>query len=69
VLLIGCHSIPRPCFVIEGDFSCALLEPENQWTQNLVAAHEVVGVVDELLMNPVNFHIDDPNRLINRRSD
>jgi hypothetical protein len=36
---------------------------------NLAVAHKVLGVVDELLMNPVNFHDDDPSRLINRRSD
>jgi hypothetical protein len=31
----------------------------------MVAAHEVLGVVDELLMNPVDFHFDDPSQLIN----
>jgi hypothetical protein len=36
---------------------------------NLVAAREVLGVVDELLMNPVNFHVDDPSHLINDRFD
>jgi hypothetical protein len=36
---------------------------------NLAVAHEVLGVVDELLINPVNFHVDDPSRLINGRSD
>ena len=36
---------------------------------NLAAAREVLGVVDELLMNPVNFHIDDPSHLINGHSD
>jgi hypothetical protein len=36
---------------------------------NLAAACEVLGVVDELLMNPLNFHVDDPSRLINGRSD
>jgi hypothetical protein len=36
---------------------------------NLAAAREVLGVVDELLMNPVNFHVDDPSRLINGLSD
>jgi hypothetical protein len=36
---------------------------------NLVAAQEVLGVVDELLMNPINFHVDDPSRLINGHSD
>jgi hypothetical protein len=27
------------------------------------------GVRDELLMNPIKFHVDDPSRLINDRSD
>jgi hypothetical protein len=36
---------------------------------NLAAAYEVLGVVDELLMNPVNFHVDDLSLLINGRSD
>jgi hypothetical protein len=36
---------------------------------SLVVAREVLGVVDELLMNPVNFHVDDPSRLINGRSN
>jgi hypothetical protein len=36
---------------------------------NLAAAHEVLGVVDVLLMNLVNFHVDDASRLINNHSD
>jgi hypothetical protein len=32
---------------------------------NLVAAREILVVVDELLMNPVNFHDDDLSRFIN----
>jgi hypothetical protein len=36
---------------------------------NLAVACEVLGVVDELLMNLVNFRVDDPSRLINDRSD
>jgi hypothetical protein len=36
---------------------------------NLAAAREILGVVNELLMNPVNFHIDDPSLLINGHSD
>jgi hypothetical protein len=32
---------------------------------NLATTCEVLGVVDELLMNPVNFHVDDPSLLIN----
>jgi hypothetical protein len=36
---------------------------------NLAAAREVLGVVDELPMNPVNFHVVDPTHLINGRSD
>jgi hypothetical protein len=36
---------------------------------NLAGAHEVLGLVDELLMNPVNFHVDDPSLQINVRFD
>jgi hypothetical protein len=36
---------------------------------NLAATREVLGVVDELLMNPVNFDIDDPSLFINGLSD
>jgi hypothetical protein len=36
---------------------------------NLVAAREVLRVVDELLMNLVDFHVDDPSRHINAHSD
>jgi hypothetical protein len=36
---------------------------------NLVATHEVLGVVDELLMNPVNFDVDDLSHFINGRSN
>jgi hypothetical protein len=36
---------------------------------NLAAAREVLVLVDELLMNPVNFHGDDPSLIINGRSN
>jgi hypothetical protein len=36
---------------------------------NLAATREVLGVVDELLMNLINFHVDDPSHLINDHSD
>jgi hypothetical protein len=36
---------------------------------NLAVVCKILGVVDELLMNPINFHVDDPSRLINGRSD
>jgi hypothetical protein len=36
---------------------------------NLAAARKILVVEDELLMNPVNFHVDDLSRLINCRSD
>jgi hypothetical protein len=36
---------------------------------NLAAAREVFGVVDELLMNLVDFYVDDRSHLINGRSD
>jgi hypothetical protein len=35
----------------------------------MAAAREVLGVVDELLMNLVNFHVDDPSFLINGHID
>jgi hypothetical protein len=36
---------------------------------NMTAACEVLKVVDELLLNPINFHVDDPSCLINGHSD
>jgi hypothetical protein len=36
---------------------------------NLAIAREVPRVVDELLVNPANFHVDDPSRLVNGHSD
>jgi hypothetical protein len=36
---------------------------------NLVVARKVLGVVDELLINHVDFHVDNPSHLINGRSD
>jgi Na+-transporting NADH:ubiquinone oxidoreductase subunit NqrB len=36
---------------------------------NLVVAHEVLGVVDVLLMNPANFHVVDLSLLSIGRSD
>jgi hypothetical protein len=36
---------------------------------NQAAAREVLEVVDELLIIPVNFHVDDPSHLISGRSD
>jgi hypothetical protein len=78
LLLIGCHSIPRP-------FVSRLRKTSHVLWQNLHASYpsrarelvdsnlatacEVLGVVDELLMNPINFHVDDPSCLINGRSD
>jgi hypothetical protein len=64
-------------FVTEGDFSCALATPPHILPfssprisgLDLAAACEVLGVVDELLMNPINFHVDDPSLLINGHSD
>jgi hypothetical protein len=36
---------------------------------NLEAAREVLGAVHELLMNPINFHVDDPSCIINGHSN
>jgi hypothetical protein len=77
-LLIGCHSIPRPFVSRLRETSHVLWQhllasyPSRAHVSvdsNLVAAREVLGVVDELLMNPVNFHVDDPYLLINGCSD
>jgi hypothetical protein len=77
-LLIGCHSIQR-CFVLRLRVTSHVLwqnlhasypsQAHESVNSNLAAACEVLGVVDELLMNPVSFHVDDPSRLINGRSD
>jgi hypothetical protein len=77
-LLIGRHIIPRPSVLQLRATSHVLWQhlhtsypsrAHESMDSNLAAAHEVLGVVDELLMNPVNFHVDDPSLLINGRSD
>jgi hypothetical protein len=77
-LLIGCHSIPLPSvsrlwvtfLVLWQHLHTSYPSRARESVDlNLAAAREVLGVVDELLMNPVNFHIDDPSLLINGHSD
>jgi hypothetical protein len=77
-LLIGCHSIPRPSIsqlratshVIWQNLHASYPSQAHELVDsNLAATFEVLGVVDELLMNPVNFHIYDPSHLINDRFD
>jgi hypothetical protein len=77
-LLIGCHSILRPSIsrlratshVLWQDLYASYRSRARESVDsNLTVAHEVLGVVDELLMNPVNFHVDDPSHLIIGRSD
>jgi hypothetical protein len=77
-LLIGCHSIPRPSVSqLKATFHVLWQHLHASYPSqahesvdlNLAAAREVLGVVDELLMNPVNFHIDDLSRLMNGHSD
>jgi hypothetical protein len=61
----------------EGNFSYALATPPHilPFSSPCIAELEsgsstwVLGVVDELLMNPINFHVDDPSLLINGRFD
>jgi hypothetical protein len=77
-LLIGCHSILRPSVSrlrvtshvlwqnLYASYSSRARELVNS---NLVAAHEVLRVVDELLIKPINFDVDDPSRLINGHSN
>jgi hypothetical protein len=77
-LLIGCHSILRPSVSQLRVTSHVLWQhlhasyPSRVCVSmdlNLAAAREVLRVVDELIMNPVNFHVDDPSLLINGHSD
>jgi hypothetical protein len=76
-LLIGCHSILWPSVSRLRVTSHVLWQhlhasyPSRACVSvdsNLSAAHEVLGVVDELLLNPVNFHVDDPSLLSNGHS-
>jgi hypothetical protein len=77
-LLIGCHSILRPSVlrlratlhVIWQDLYPSYPSRAHESVDsNLAATCEVLGVVDGIHMNPVNFHVDDPSHLINGRSD
>jgi hypothetical protein len=54
-LRVGCHTYPS--------------RAHESVDSNLAAAREVLRVVDELLMNPINFYVDDPSHLINGCSD
>jgi hypothetical protein len=73
-LLIGCHSILWPSVSrLRATFhmlwwhlhASYLSRTHESVDSNLAAAREVLGVVDELLMSPVKFHVVDPSRLIN----
>jgi hypothetical protein len=77
-LLIECHSILWPSVsrlratshVLWQDLYTSFPSRAQESVDlNLAAACEVLGVVDELLMNPANFHVGDPSHLINGRSD
>jgi hypothetical protein len=77
-LLIRCHSIPQPSVSrlrttshvlwqnLHASYSSQARESVDL---NLEAAYVVLVVVDELLMNPMNFHVDDPSHFINGHSD
>jgi hypothetical protein len=77
-LLIRCHSILWPP-VSQMRVSFHVLwqhlhasypsQARELVDSNLAVAREVLGVVDELLMKPVNFYVDDPSRLINGGSN
>jgi hypothetical protein len=76
-LLIGCHSILCPSVSRLRVTSHVLWQhlhasypsrTRGSVDSNLAAAREVLRVVDEPLMNLVNFHVDDPS-LINGRSN
>jgi hypothetical protein len=77
-LLIGCHSIPWPSISwLRATFHVLFQHLHASYPSrayelvdsNLAGAREVLRVVNELFMNPVNFHIDDPPLLINDRSN
>jgi hypothetical protein len=77
-LFVGCHSIQWTSILQLRVTSHVLWQhlhaPYPSHTQEsvdskLAAAHKVLGVVDELPMNLVNFHVDDPSRLINGHSE
>jgi hypothetical protein len=77
-LLIGCPSILRPSVLwLRATFHVLWQHLHASYPSrahklvesNLATTLKVLGVVDELLINPVNFHVDDPSRLINGRSD
>jgi hypothetical protein len=77
-LLIGCHSIRWPSIswlrvtshVLWQDLYTSYPTRAHELVDsNLAIAREVPRVVDELLMNPANFHVDDPSRLVNGHSD
>jgi hypothetical protein len=69
-LLIRCHSIPRPSISRLRVNSHVLWQHLHSsypsracisMDSNLAAACEVLGVVDEVLMNPACFHVHDIN--------
>jgi hypothetical protein len=73
-LLVRCHSILWPSVprlrvtshVLWQNLHASYPSRAHELVDsNLAAACEVLGVVDELLMNPVHFHVDDPSCLIN----
>ena len=77
-LLIGYHSILWPSILRLRATSHVLWQnlhasyPSQACESvdlNLTAAYVVLAVVDELLMNPVNFLVDDPSHLINGHSN
>jgi hypothetical protein len=77
-LLIRCYSIPQPSVSRLRATSYLLWQhlhtsyPSRariSVDSNLATTCEVLGVVDELLMNLINFHVDDLYLLINGRFD
>jgi hypothetical protein len=76
--LIGCHSIPQPSvsrlrvtsLVLWQHLHASYPSQAHKLVDtNLAVADEVLGVVDELLMKPVYFHVDDPSLLNNGHFD
>jgi hypothetical protein len=51
-------------FVLYKWYRSGRLIPKTPY-QLILHIYSVIVVVDELLMNPVNFYVDEPSRLIN----
>jgi hypothetical protein len=78
-LLVGCHGVLLESFVSRLRATLHVLwyylhtsYLPQAWVSvdlKMEAACEVLGVVNDLLMNPINFHVEHSSHLINGCSD